>query len=123
MPLTLTLTLTLTLALALALASTYRDKAGVRDSAGRMVSAVRATRAIRQGGACLICYLHPLQLTRAARAERLEQFDFGCERERPHAAERILAGVRQRRRASQSQRDREGQREREREREREIGSD
>ena len=50
-----------------------------------MVSAVRATRAIRQGGACLICYLHPLELTRAARAERLEQFDFGCERERPHA--------------------------------------
>ena len=61
------------------------DKAGVRDSAGRMVSAVRATRAIRQGGACLICYLPPLELTRAARAERLEQFDFGCERERPHA--------------------------------------
>ena len=58
------------------------DKAGVRDSAGRTVSAVRATRPIRRGEACLICYLQPLELTRAARAERLLQFDFGCEYER-----------------------------------------
>ena len=43
---------------------------------------MRATRAIRRGEACLICYLQPLELTRAARAERLLQFDFGCEKER-----------------------------------------
>ena len=39
----------------------------------------------RCGEACLICYLQPLELTRAARAERLLQFDFGCEHERAHA--------------------------------------
>ena len=43
---------------------------------------MRATRAIQRGEACLICYLQPLELTRAARAERLLQFDFGCEKER-----------------------------------------
>ena len=48
-------------------------QAGVRDGAGRAVSAVRATRLIRRGEPCLICYLQPLELTRAARAERLLQ--------------------------------------------------
>ena len=52
------------------------DKASRREPAGT-VSVVRATRAIRRGEPCLISYLQPPELSRAARRERLRQFDFG----------------------------------------------
>lgn len=52
------------------------DKASRREAA-RTVSVVRATRTIRRGEPCLISYLQPPELSRAARRERLRQFDFG----------------------------------------------
>jgi hypothetical protein len=54
------------------------DKAALRDSAGKVLSVVRATRPISRGEQCLISYVQPVELSLAATTHRLRQFDFGC---------------------------------------------
>ena len=55
------------------------DKASHQRRGGAgVLSVVRATRRIRAGEECFICYLQPAELSRAAARERLKQFDFSC---------------------------------------------
>ena len=55
------------------------DKRDAPSPDGTVLSEVRATRKILRGEQCFISYVHPLELSRTAVAERLRQFDFGCD--------------------------------------------